>query len=197
MKIIEVTPKRFKEVFDKVYPKLKHKEFVGYRTNFEDCHCYLVEDKKAGFAISVEGELVNLFNAEKYYRILDDSTVVDFIKKNADWLACICTTIYDDKYLNNIWKFGKSIRKLVPYYENKLGFYEVTHTSQDVGDMIYAKGFKYTMHFMKKYGVPYHTFLINFNGDHNSWQGEWDMGSDAYIKAKAEVIRFVAKRKKK
>ena len=195
MKILEINEEEFKKVFDKSYPKLKYKEFVGYRKDFSHCTCYRIRGKLAGFAITEEKELVNVFNAEEKYKLLEDPEVVKFIQKEVDWLCCLETKVYDDEFLGNVWKFGTTNCHISRYYEEKLGFGWTGMTRQDVGDMVESRGFSFTMDFIEKYGIPHHVFLVNLRGSHNSYPYEIDLGSDGYEKGKKLMLQYLKWRK--
>lgn len=194
MEIIKITVAQFKRLFNKAYPLLRYREFVGYKNNFEESTaCYRIKNKLAGFAITDEKELVNIFNAEKSYKLLDDPDVVAFIKKEVNWLCCLDTKIYDDKYIGDIYKHCQAGCSISAYYSNKLDFRYIGMTYQDVGDMIDTKGIKFFMNFIKKYGIPHHVFLVNDKYNSNNIADyHQDFGSDGYYIGKNYTLNFIS-----
>ncbi len=194
MELLKISSEEFKKLFDEAYPKLKYKEFVGYKTDFSDSDCYRVKNKLAGFAVTNEKELVSVFNAEQDYKLLDDSDVIDFIKREVDWLCCIETHTFNDEKLNDPWRFEHyNGYGPVGYYCEKLkGFGTTGITREDIYDMIYSRGFKFTMDFMNKYGVPHHEFLVNLRGHINNFPYTVSLGHDEYKLGKSRTLEYVA-----
>ena len=193
MKIEKINADEFKKLFDEAYQKLKYKEFVGYKTDFSDSDCYRVENKLAGFAITNEKELVNVFNAEEDYKLFDDTDITSFIEKEVDWICCIGTHTFDDSKLGDIGCFEKfNGYGIASYYCSKLKHFGTTCiTIEDIYDMIYSKGFQFTLDFMSKYGVPHHEFLVNLRGHANNYSYGTCLGHNEYEEGKSRTLAYV------
>lgn len=193
MKIEKINADEFKKLFDEVYPKLKYKEFVGYKTDFSDSNYYRVKNKLAGFAITNEKELVNVFNAEEDYKLFDDTDITSFIEKEVDWICCIETHTFDDSKLGDKWCFEKfNGYGIASYYCNKLKHFGTTCiTTEDIYDMIYSRGFQFTLDFMSKYGVPHHEFLVNLRGHTNNYSYGTCLDHDEYEEGKSRTLAYI------
>lgn len=193
MKIEKISADEFKKLFDEAYPKLKYKEFVGYKTDFSDSDCYRVKNKLAGFAITNEKELVNVFNAEEDYKLFDDTDITSFIEKEVDWICCIETHTFDDSKLGDKWSFEKfNGYGIASYYCSKLKHFGTTCiTTEDIYDMIYSRGFQFTLDFMNKYGVPHHEFLVNLRGHANNYSYGTCLSHDEYDEGKSRTLAYV------
>lgn len=134
-----------------------YSEFVGFYEPNSNWECYLSEDKLSGFAITKEKELVNLFNSDKHYKMLDDPEVVKIINEKVDWFVCL--GYYG--YQTNGAEFSIPQKSLTEYYKAKLNFDVFGYTNSDTEDMIENIGLGHTVSFVRKYGIPFQTFLIN------------------------------------
>lgn len=132
--------------------RVKDSKFIGY-TDLSDCDCYLVYNE-AGFAITRDRELVSVFNGSKldskYFRLLADPEVIDFIKDAADWLVCVGYVAPDS-----------TKKDLSEYYHGTLGFNVFGYTENDIEDMTQTRGKEFTEEFVKEFGTPYQVFMLN------------------------------------
>lgn len=153
----KVKPSEFIDVF--LHAKIKFPEFVGLYEERLDWDFYLTEDKLSGFAITKERELTHLFNTNPDYKFLNDPEVVNFINENVDWFVCLGYYEYvTDGELCSVNK-----KSITDYYTDKLNFDVFGETNEDVEDMEKTIGLIHTAGFVKKYGIPFQTFLLNRN----------------------------------
>lgn len=164
---------------------LKYYEFVGLYEPSSDWECYLSDDKLSGFAITKEKELVNLFNANPNYKLLSDPEVVEFINSNVDWIVCL--GYYNYKEVDAV-KFTVEPTSLVDYYKSKLDFDVFGTTESDTGDMIDSIGLGHTAAFVKKYGIPFQTFLLNRK---YPILNDGRYGRDGYEAAKKNILMYI------
>ncbi len=164
---------------------IKYRSFVGYYEPRTDWDFYLTEDKLSGFAITKEKELVYLFNTNPNYKFLKDPEVVKFINENVDWFVCL--GYYEYVELNDI---ECSLRKksLVDYYMENLNFDVFGETNEDVEDMVESIGLIHAAGFVKNYGIPFQTFLINRK---YPILNSGDYGNNGYEAAKKNILMYV------
>lgn len=157
MSIKRVSLIEFESAFNNA--DLKYPEFVGFNSLANAYAFYLTEDKLSGFAVTNEYEMVYLFNANPNYTFLNDPEAVGIINSKVNWFVCI--GYYEYQEGEEIC--GTSQRSLADYYTSKLNFDVFGETECDVEDMIDTIGLVRTAGFVKKYGLPYQTFLLNRN----------------------------------
>lgn len=179
----KTTPEIFITVFTNA--NIKYRAFVGYYAPRTDWDFYLTEDKLSGFAITKEKELVCLFNTNPNYKFLKDPEVVKFINENVDWFVCL--GYYEYAELNDI-ECTLCKKSLVDYYTENLNFAVFGETGVDVEDMIESSNLIHTACFVKKYGLPSQTFLINRKYPILN-SGEY--GNNGYKVAKKHILMYM------
>ena len=182
----KVKPSEFINTF--LYAKIKFPEFVGLYEDRLDWDFYLTEDRLSGFAITKERELTYLFNTNPDYKFLNDPEVANFINENVDWFVCL--GYYE--YVTNGELCSVRKKSLVDYYTDKLSFDVFGETNEDVEDMEETIGLIRTAGFVKKYGIPFQTFLLNRN---YPILNSGYYGNNGYKAAKENLLRYIGMNK--
>ena len=80
----------FHDIFEISRTYLKNGELVDLHENYDDCTCYLSDDGLQGFAITNEGDLVSVFNADSSKKGFL-SAIAPIVKEKALTLDCFAS----------------------------------------------------------------------------------------------------------
>lgn len=178
MGIRKVSAEEFEMAFNSAQFWLLNKMFVGYRSSFKDCECYLTPSNLGGFAITPMKELVNVFNCEGGWPLLEDDEVKKIILSKAEWFVV----------LGYYEKETHARKDICDYYKKTLGFTKVCQTVVDINDMANHKGLDYALKFIDDYGVPYQSFMINPKFNIDAW--DWNFIPKEYNDGVHQILNF-------
>lgn len=148
----QVNPKTFYNSFCKSVETLKNKELVDVHNlnDYRNTYNFLSADKKSGFAVTKNGDLISVFNNSNCKGFL--KSIANFVKSNVKTLDC-----YQSKQMD-----------LSKVYSKVFNFKIASILQFDYDFLVAEKGKEYADNFVKIHGKSNVAFMVNTTKEVNT-----------------------------